>query len=343
MDLVKSILVSLALTPMLAACSGGDDDAGENGISTQQAPGNVVEVTAVHDPVQNQHLFVMSDNEIPSGWTTFRFINASPSAHFFLLWTLPDEAIAAAEAADESLREHWFNAITAPFQVEFEPFHRGEIDYETFVENLVAALQVRGAWFFDPGSMPMGGPGITSVGRTSETTVYLPPGEYMAECYVRDDHGVFHSYIGMLKPLTVTDDAAGAAEPTPTARLTISSKGGFEVDRALRAGTQVIEILFEDQVPYEHFGGHNAHLVKLRDSSDDALLGELAGWMDWRNDDGLVDRAPSGAMFLGGTMDMGADAKAYFRVELEPGEYAWIAEIPDPAAHGMLRVFTVSD
>jgi hypothetical protein len=28
-------------------------------------------------------------------------------------------------------------------------------------------------------------------------------------------------------------------------------------------------------------------------------------------------------------------------VELTPGRYAWIAEVPDPAAKGMLRTFTV--
>jgi len=65
--------------------------------------------------------------------------------------------------------------------------------------------------------------------------------------------------------------------------------------------------------------------------------------MDWRQKGSLVNRAPVGALFLGGTMEMTEGGVAYFHVDLEPGDYAWIAEIPNPAVHGMLKTFTVSE
>jgi hypothetical protein len=63
--------------------------------------------------------------------------------------------------------------------------------------------------------------------------------------------------------------------------------------------------------------------------------------MDWRAPGALASRAPEGAEFLGGTMEMGAGGTAYYRVNLTPGTYAWIAEVPDPAGKNMLKTFTV--
>jgi hypothetical protein len=45
---------------------------------------------------------------------------------------------------------------------------------------------------------------------------------------------------------------------------------------------------------------------------------------------------------MGGTMEMTEGGKAYFHVDLEPGDYAWIAEIPNPADHNMLKTFTIT-
>jgi hypothetical protein len=304
---------------------------------------SVVEVTAIHDHVENRHLFELSSHEISSGWTTFRFRNASPSDHFFLLYKVPEAAIEAADAAGEPLLDHWFQGVTEPFQVEYNPYVRGDIGYGEFVDNLVASIQEKGPWFFDPGAPVMGGPGFTAAARTSETTVHLDPGQYIVECYVKDANEEFHSYLGMLDLLTVTRDVSGAEPPAATTRLTISSTGGFQMDQPLSQGNHTIEVFFEDQVSYEHMLGHNVQLVELRDGTDEALIGRLADWMDWRRPGSLVDRAPEGAVFLGGVMEMTEGSTAYFHVDLAPGDYAWIAEIPDPAAHDMLETFTVSD
>ena len=61
--------------------------------------------------------------------------------------------------------------------------------------------------------------------------------------------------------------------------------------------------------------------------------------MDWTQPTGLETPAP--AEFLGGTHEMPAGGRAYFTVRLEPGRYAWIAEVPSPVEKGMLKTFTV--
>jgi hypothetical protein len=61
--------------------------------------------------------------------------------------------------------------------------------------------------------------------------------------------------------------------------------------------------------------------------------------MDWRQPGGLQTPAP--ARFVGGLQEMPAGSTGYFTVELEPGRYAWIAEVAEPQNKGMLLTFTV--
>ena len=59
--------------------------------------------------------------------------------------------------------------------------------------------------------------------------------------------------------------------------------------------------------------------------------------MDWTRVGGLETPAP--ARFVGGLNEMPAGSEAYLHLDLEPGRYAWIAEVPGAAALGMLQVF----
>jgi len=333
----KHILILPVVFLTIAACTKKEN----NPAITQT--GQLVEVSAIHNHEKNQHLFELSSHEISNGWTTFQFRNASSFDHFFMIYRVPEVAIEAAERANEPLLDLWFRGLVEPFQKEYDPYIRGEITYGEFADNLVAAIMENGSWFFDPGALPNGGPGFTAAGRVSSTTVYLEPGEYVIECYVKNEDEQFHSYLGMLEHLKVSGDNSESDKPNATARLKISSENGIQLEEELRAGEHVIEIYFEDQVTYAHMLGHNVQLVKLSDSSDEELLDRLAGWMDWTKKGSLVNRAPEGAEFMGGVMEMTEGSTAYFNVILEPGEYAWIAEVPDPAAYNMLKPFTVRD
>ena len=332
---IVALTLAFALSGMvlLTGCANSE---------TEKENESVVEVTATHNAEENKHLFQMEANEIPSGWTTFEFENASPYDHFFLIWQIPDKGIEAAENAGEPLLDHFYQNITEPFQMEFNPYIEGEREFGEFTDSLVAAISKTAPWFFDPGAKTMGGPGFTAAGATSQTTVNLKPGEYIIECYVKNEDEVFHSYIGMLEHIRVTDEVSDAEKPEPTNMLTISSAEGIQVDQPLTEGSHTLEILFKDQKSYAHLQGHNVQLVKLNDKEDEELLNDLASWMDWRQPGSLVNRAPEGAEFMGGTMEMAGGSTAYFHTQLEPGDYAWIAEVPNPAEHNMLKTFTIT-
>ena len=301
---------------------------------------NVVEVTTIHDHDANKHLFEVSEEEVPSGWTTFRLNNRTHSDHFYLLYKVPQAAIEAADAADRSVLDHWYQSVTVPFQEQWNPYINGEIDFGVFVGNLFEAVLSSAPWFVEAGTM--GGPGITAAGLSSETTVYLSSGTYLAECYVKDENQEFHSYNGMLDIIKVTDESSKEKEPRATMDVSIS-QSGIDFEESVRPGMHTVAIHFGEQPTggYGHLLGHNVQLVRLEDGYDQSLLDELGAWMNWTTEEGLVNRAPSGATFLGGSMEMAGDNKAYYHVNLKPGNYAWIAEVPNPADKNMLKTFKV--
>ncbi|WP_165138043.1 hypothetical protein [Halalkalibaculum roseum] len=320
----------------ISACSSSDTE-NENENDNE----NVVEVTATHNAEENQHLFEMGTHELTPGWTTFEFSNASPYDHFFLIWKVPQEGIEAG-GEGEALVDHWHKTITEPFQNAFDPYIEGEIEFEEFTKNLIGAVSESAPWFLDPGAQTLGGPGFTAAGRTSETTVNLGPGHYIVECYVKNEEEVFHSSIGMLTYFDVAGEDSTATEPEPSSQVAISSTEGIQFDDSVSAGDHTFEIIFEDQATYSHLQGHNVQLVRLADKEDQELLNELAVWLDWRQPGSLVNRAPEGATLMGGSMEMAGGSTAYFHTELEPGDYAWIAEVPNPSDKNMLQTFTVS-
>lgn len=262
-------------------------------------------------------------DEILSGWTTFRLNNESGMIHFAILQRLP-EGITLKDQQEQ---------VAPVFQKGMGLLNAGKTD---------AAMEKFGElpdWFGQ--IVFMSGPGLTSTGHSAETSVYLEPGTYLLECYVKTK-GVFHSYnpapsaYGMVHELTVTEESSNAAEPSATLTITLSSTQGIEVQGDPTPGEHIVAVYFEDQQIHENFLGHDVHLVRLE---NDTNIEELAIWMDWSQPTGLETPAP--AEFLGGTHEMPAGGTAYFTVRLEEGDYAWIAEVPGASEKGMLKTFTV--
>ena len=183
----------------------------------------------------------------------------------------------------------------------------------------------------------VGGPGLIAPGKTVVTTLHLEPGTYVIECYVKSPDGVFHSTNGMIEGLKVTEESSKATAPKPTLEMRLSSDKGISVDKSIRPGKHIIAVHFEDQKVQEHFLGFDVHLARLNEDTD---LKKLAAWMDWSKPGGFATPAP--VTFLGGTQEMPGGNTAYFHIELKPGKYAWIAEVPNPSEKGMLKTFTVS-
>lgn len=302
----------LLIVAAFAACAPA-----ERGASKAEEAANVVTIVA-------RGLTFDAPDSIPSGWNTFRFVNESEMVHFAILGRLP-EGISIKEQQAE---------VAPVFQEGFRLLSAGQVD------SALAEFGTLPEWY---GKVVFsGGPGLTSAGQTSETTVYLEPGTYLIECYVKTA-GVFHSYnpdptaYGMVREIVVTDMVSDLPEPAATMRVTLSAERGIEVAGDPVVGPQTIAVYFEDQKVHENFVGHDLHLARL---SADTDLGGLAAWMDWSRPDGLLTPAP--VQFLGGADEMPAGATAYFTVDLVPGRYVWISEVTNPDQKGMLVEFAVA-
>lgn len=276
----------------------------------------VVEVTAISE--SGEHVFELSTDEVPAGWTTFRFHNTAGVTHFAF----------ATRVDDDVTLEQYRDEVTLPFQNLYDEFFLLRAHTFPGLGNDPTAT-------FD--TQFMGGPGLTAPGSTSQTTLHLEAGKYIIECYVKTPGNVFHAARGMLAELTVTETPSGAPEPKGTLQMTIRNpeNGGIQVAEQVRPGKHTVAVHFAEQTVHGNFVGNDVHLVRLNGTD----LTDLAHWMDWRPPDGLVTPAP--AEFLGGAHELSAGETAYFTVNLKPGAYAWIAEVDDPDAKGMLRTFTV--
>lgn len=328
----RPFLVALAA---LAAAGCGAPDTG----SDAEAEPHVVELTAVE-------LKLEGPNSTPAGWTTIRLVNQSDLVHFAWLGRYPDGRGVADHQAD----------VAPIYQEGMDLLNAGD------TEAALAKFSELPEWAGDV--VAIGGPGFVSPGHSTEVTTYLEPGTYLVECYVKTG-GIFHSVnpdpdaYGMVHELTVTpteastDVEAGAGPPPidPTIAVSISSEGGIVVgardagtvsdppgadEPTVSAGDHLVAVEFLDQTSHENYLGHDVHVARIGEDTD---LVRLGAWMDWRAAEGLETPAP--AEFVGGIHDLPAGATGYFSVTLEPGVYAWIAEVPDPSSKGMLQTFTV--
>lgn len=302
-----------------------------------------------HDPDHEagghgRHRFELSTSEVPSGWQTLTFDNQTDHTHFVYTVRVNNAESKLADYDGDSLREKYMNAVNVPFQEAWDPYYAGEIDVGTFVENLGAALP---EWFFSTDVVPVGGPGLTSGDEASKTTLDLGEGTYIAECYVLDGDGLFHSPNGMVASFTVTGDASETDEPDATLSVSISSSDGIVFDQnEVAAGQQTVRVTFEDNAVYGHGLGHDVNLIRLERPED---LNVWLNFLDVGPDGMYADRGaltstgsdPGPATFLGGVQDIFPGGTAYMDVDLIPGRYAWVAEVPDPLGKGMLVPFTV--
>ncbi len=305
-------------------------------LASQISPNNVVELIAKHEG--DDYIFELSADVIPSGWTTFRLINDSHSTHFAYMAGVPQAAKDSAASDNTELLDYWIQHVTNPFQWFMDGIIPGKEPDDGDAPTKYAETLFP-AWFGDVS--PSGGPGFIGGMSSTETTVYLDEGEYIVECYVKNGEGDFHSYLGMIELLTVTGESSVAEEPVATTELNISTDG-IEFDRHISAGEHIVKVNFDDQTLYDHLLGHDVHLIRMDTGTSVAEVGK---WMNWMDPDGLVSSSSANSLgpatFLGGVQTMTEGSHGYFHVELEPGRYAWVSEIPNPHSNKMLEVFNV--
>ncbi|MCC7368715.1 MAG: hypothetical protein IT306_09845 [Chloroflexi bacterium] len=177
----------------------------------------------------------------------------------------------------------------------------------------------------------VGGPGAIDAHRTDEVTLDLKPGSYAIACFVPSPDGVLHLAKGMMKPVEVTaTDPSTAGPPTSQGRFTMRDFS-FEMPDRLAAGRASYEVANAGPQP------HELVVVKLADGKS------VADVMTWY-------RTPSGPPpfeAVGGINGLSTGQTGYMTLDLQPGAYAAICLVPDPAsgqAHlhlGMAKAFAV--
>jgi uncharacterized cupredoxin-like copper-binding protein len=266
--------------------------------------------------------FIAPDT-IPSGWITFRFTNKSDMVHFAVLEKMPE-----GKTIKDSHEE-----VAPVFQNIMDNINGKQLSTPDAGMDLPE-------WFSK--IVFSSGVGLISPAQVGETTVHIEPGTYLIECYVKSN-GIFHSFnpdpevYGMLHQFNATATPSSGVAPVPTVDVNISTEKGIEILKAPEAGHQTIAVHFLDQKVYGNFLGHDVHLFRLLDSTD---VAQVASWIDWTQPKGLETPAPA-AQFIGGTHEMAPGSTGYFHVTLTHGDYAFIAEVPDPASVGMLKQFSI--
>jgi len=254
-------------------------------------------------------------DSIPSGWATFRFDNQGTVTHFFVLHHVPDSL---------SLQTY-VDAAVPVFDSAMSLLRAGGTRAEAG-QILAGGLP---AWFAD--ITEMGGAGLVAPGGSTTVTEKLPPGRYFMECYVKNKDGQFHSALGMVRQLTVTEAAAEAQPPQADLELALSGSG-IDGPDSVSAGAHTVAVHYREQP--EGLVGYDVHLARLEEGQG---VDDIVPWMSWMNVGGLVTPAP--AEFLGGVQEMPTGNTSYFTIDLRPGSYAWISEMG--ADQGMVRTFTV--
>ena len=303
------LLAAVLLIVTLAGCGPpASDEAAEEAPELSSRPG-VVDILA------EEYTFTAPPT-FPSGWVTLRLANEGEEPHFVSIIELPEG----------TTFDDYASQVSAPFNDLYAQYRAGELDKATFLEELGAAVP---EWIFT--ARRAGGPGFTSPGVISETTIRLAPGDYFMECYVRamNEGDTFHGSHGMLRPLIVSEEASGLVAPEADIEITLANYT-LEVEGDLSAGRHVARVRVEENP--EGLVFHNVHLVKL----DSGITVEtVATWLDWVDE--MLPPAPT--KFLGGAGQASAGGESYLAFDLEPGRYAWVSELH--GIQGMVYEFTV--
>lgn len=305
-----------------AVLEGGDVKGTESpdvAEATQSAPAtNIVEIGI------DGWTFV-GPSEAKSGWTTIRVKNDSGMTHMGLVYRLPEGV--TPEMLSREVVDRIQGSLTAALAGDFAKAQEINAGIPAWIGDLVY----------------MGGPGLIGDGVTGEATMYLEPGNYIVECYVKTA-GMQHNYNpdpnehGMVLPLTILDEPGGMAEPDANVTLEIRNTGYTLSEGAFHAGVNHVRARFVEQRLYNNFVGHDVHVFRIEPEMD---VDAAAMWADFFPLDGQQTPAP--AHYVGGIHDMPEGSEGYFTLTLEPGDYGFVAEIPNAKETGLFMQITVPE
>jgi len=307
MKILKGLIVLAIFSSFFNSCKSDK--------KTNQKEEGIIEVNTdnVIEVIAKDFTFTV-DSIIPSGWSTFRMKNTGMMEHFFFMTKLPDSITF----------NDYITGVGAAFGKTWNAYKNSEVDKNGAYGILGANLP---AWYAN--AKGMGGIGMISGGQTGITTLKLIPGNYVMECYIKTDNGQFHSELGMINPITVSKEVTQMEPPKANIDITLTNDS-MEVTGNIVAGENNFAVHFNE---HPSVGlGNDIHLIKVDKNTN---MDRVNFWMDWLNIGGLTPPAP--AVFLGGTHEMPIGYTAYFNCNLEPGNYAFVAETPI----GRVKTFTI--
>ena len=256
-----------------------------------------------------------------AGWNTIKYRNNSNETHFILFDKYPE-----GKTIEDAEKE-----VGPPFQNGMDLINEGK--FEEANEEFGKLPE----WFQQVEFT--GGVGLISAKSTAKSTIYLEPGTYIIECYVKMANGVFHNTQGMAKQIEVVEaEESNNEEPQADYTINISATDGIVMDERPSPGNKTFAVEFGEQKVHENFVQHDVHLVWMDEGAD---MAQLNSWMNWADPKGLQTPAPQGFKFLGGMQEMATGGTGYFTAELRPGNYVLISEVPDPESKGLLKTFSV--
>ena len=202
----------------------------------------------------------------------------------------------------------------------------------TTIEDLASALATGDPAAASEVGAFVGGTALVDPGEEShaEAIVELEPGQYALICFVPGVDGSPHLAHGMLRPFEVVE-GDGAPPPAPTPDAEISLVDFAFAAPAKIAGDAVLAISNET--------GTEPHEMIVGRLHDDATIDEVQHALDH-------GEAPP-ATFVGGMQALPPGSGAHLQLDLEPGRYVLICEVPshDGTPHrskGMIAEVTVT-
>lgn len=179
----------------------------------------------------------------------------------------------------------------------------------------------------------VGGVGAIHPGGSASAVINLPAGEYIILCFIPSpgDHMAHHTR-GMIKSLTV-QPASGPSASEPKADMTVHLKDFmFEMPDSLTAGPLIIQVIND---------GPEAHEFNILRLADGKTTNDVMQFLGGAG--GPPPFAP-----VGGMNGLDTGVIGYAELNLAPGTYVAICNIPSPKAEGhphftlgMIKEFTV--
>jgi hypothetical protein len=247
---------------------------------------------------------------------------------------LPEIAIDAADysyAAPETIVAGWVRVIltnsgTEPHHVQFLRLNDG-VTVKQFEDALKQAEGPALAM-----TKQVGGVGAVHPGGTAQAVINLPAGEYVILCLIPSpaDKTAHHAK-GMIKSLTVSVGDNQATEPEAT--LSVQLKDFmFDLPDSLPAGKMVIKVTNEGPEPHEF------NIMRLEDGKTKEDVLQFLGGAG----------SPPPFAPIGGMNGLDVGLSGYAELELAPGNYVAICNIPSPKGNGaphfmlgMIKEFTI--